>query len=78
MNITTLKNNPVEFLKKIDNISIIENIIKRANKCYFNGEPLISDNIYDLVIERLRHIDSNNILLKQIGIDNTETKTILP
>jgi DNA ligase (NAD+) len=78
MNIIELKNNPVEFLKKLDNISIIENIIKNANKCYFNDEPLISDNIYDLVIERLKHIDSNNILLKQIGIDNTENKTSLP
>ena len=78
MNLNNLKNNPQQFIKNFNNISIIEDTINKANEAYFNGEPIISDAIYDMLIDKLKNLDSKNHLINQVGIKNDNNKVALP
>ena len=56
---------------QIDEFSVIdlEDLINKANRSYYNNtnELVISDILYDKLIENLKKKDSKNILITQIG-----------
>ena len=58
----------------------LEKILRDLSKEYYNtGESLVSDEVYDLLKEKLEDLDPNNIFLNEIGapIDSKE-KVKLP
>ena len=58
---------------------LIENITK-ANEAYRIGSPIMSDQDYDILIDKLQSIDPNNDLLKSVGhkIQDDSRKRKLP
>jgi DNA ligase (NAD+) len=88
INWTYIKENPHLFLKKLtstgeststsNTITILENIINKADFAYFKNDPLLPDPIYDLFIDKLKHIDPDNKLLKTVGLKEINNKTKLP
>ena len=78
-----LKENPHLFLKKLtstsnNTITILEHIINKADYAYFKNDPLLPDPIYDLFIDKLKHIEPDNKLLKTVGLKEINNKTKLP
>lgn len=51
----------------------IEEKIREAQYNYYNGTPIMSDEEYDALIDRLQEIDSENSLLDEIGQDSSES-----
>ncbi len=53
----------------IENLSVedLVNIINVTTEHYYNKEPLIDDNIFDILLDYLRIKDPKNKILKQIG-----------
>ena len=45
----------------------LENRIKKASQAYYDGEPIMSDEEFDGLVEQLREIDPENELLKMSG-----------
>ena len=65
--VNLLKKDPFNFVNNLQT-SEIEEIIMYANDKYYNTEtPVISDAIYDLLVDFLRHKDPKNKILKIIG-----------
>jgi NAD-dependent DNA ligase len=57
------------------------NIIKEANNQYYNkNKSVISDEIYDVIIDKIKTINPNNPILKSVGapIDTKNKKVKLP
>ncbi|MDR1971226.1 MAG: NAD-dependent DNA ligase LigA [Treponema sp.] len=52
-----------------DTITRLENLIKRYQKSYYNGEAEISDAEFDRLWDELKALDGNNSLFKKIGVD---------
>lgn len=53
----------------------IDNLVKQLtqyNEAYRNGEPLVSDSEYDILVEQLEEMDPNNPFLDNIGIEITD------
>jgi DNA ligase (NAD+) len=72
--------NPEKFLK---NLTIAEHVrfIQDLNLAYyFNGTSLISDQLYDYTLDKLKEIKPNHPILKEIGvsINQSKRKHILP
>ena len=62
-----LKKNPSDVLKTLTEDDIAK-IIQKANYAYYNSnEPLMSDNLYDLIREHLESINPNHPVLKAVG-----------
>lgn len=62
-------------------IDDLEKAITESRKNYYNPESdelLITDDIYDVLIERLKELDPNSSVLKQIGAPVKGKKTKLP
>jgi|SaaInlStandDraft_7_1057024.scaffolds.fasta_scaffold01327_4 NAD-dependent DNA ligase len=59
----------IDTFTTVESLSIkqLEDIIKYSAKKYYYEEPVISDTIYDILIDFLRLKDKNNKLLKQVG-----------
>lgn len=57
-------------------ITELENLIKKYRDAYWNGETMVSDAEYDKLIEELRTIDPNNVLLTNIEHGNITGKKI--
>ena len=58
---------PFDFISNVSLQNIIK-LIKDANDQYYNnGNPIMSDEEYDLLKDELQNRDSNHKLLKQIG-----------
>lgn len=51
----------------------IEEKIREAQYNYYNGTPIMSDEEYDALIDRLQEVDSENPLINDIGQDNSES-----
>ena len=64
--INNLIQDPYNYSKNLS-VSKLEEIIKFAADKFFNDESVISDSIYDLLIDFLRHKDPKNKTLKTIG-----------
>lgn len=45
----------------------LENRIEKASQAYYDGEPIMSDEEFDGIVEQLREIDPENELLKRSG-----------
>jgi len=57
----------------------IAKLLKDANDAYYNvGEPLLTDDLFDLTKDYLEKRDPKNPILKQIGAIVTGTKVKLP
>jgi len=52
----------------------LEKEIDRHQAAYYAGEPLISDDDYDVIVDRLRQIAPDSTKLQQIGADSIGTK----
>ena len=57
---------PYNFVKDME-IKELEQVIKYTADKFFNDESVISDAIYDLLVDFLRHKDRKNKILKEIG-----------
>ena len=53
----------IERLKEKD----LEKVIKYASDLYYNDEPILDDDIFDILVERLREINPKNKILKEIA-----------
>ena len=71
---------------KKEGINALENIpeqryvilIKKANDAYYNNNPLMTDNEFDIIKEYFEQRFPNNQLLKNIGAPITKNKVTLP
>ncbi len=80
----------IKFLKEIQKTpTLIErlsendiaNIIREANNLYYNkNKSLLSDEIYDYIVDTLKNINPENPVLQEIGapINNKNKKVVLP
>lgn len=71
--IKRLEKNPSD-ANKLD-IDTLEKLIIKSRDTYHNGIAIISDELYDTLIEILEHKDSKNKLLKQVGAPVTNNKS---
>jgi DNA ligase (NAD+) len=57
----------------------LEEIIKLSSDSYYNSSiSLINDEMYDILVERLKHLDPNSTVLKQTGAPIKGKKVKLP
>ena len=85
INVNTQATNIIDNFKH-DGISVLENlnenqcalILKEANKSYYNEQPLMSDNEYDIVKEFIEHKYPTNAEIKAIGAPIERNKVTLP
>lgn len=78
LSLKKLKENPVEISKKLK-LESLQNLLKQAVKYYYeNPEPLISDTVYDILLEELENRDKDSSFLKQIGHKSSTDKVLLP
>ena len=76
--IDSLNNDPIAFMLDNDAATIID-IIKYANDQYHNNQAIISDEIFDMLVDLITDIDHTNPILKQIGAKiSTKQKIKLP
>jgi NAD-dependent DNA ligase len=71
--------NPYDFISNVKKTELVK-IIKLANNQYYNeGNPLLTDHQYDLLIDKLKKLDPKNKLLSQIGTKvHSKNKVKLP
>jgi len=73
-----LKSNPQQYALKVP-ISNLEKILSLASQKYYSDEePIISDQVYDIVLEVLQDRDPNNKILTNIGFKSSNDKIKLP
>ena len=73
-----LKSNPQQYALKVP-ISNLEKIVSLASQKYYSDEePIISDQVYDIVLEVLQERDPNNKILTNIGFKSSNDKIKLP
>jgi len=76
--ITNLNEDPILFILE-NNAPTIINILEYANEQYHNNQSIISDDIYDMLIDLIKDLDPTNKILKKIGAKiNTKNKVKLP
>ena len=86
-----VKKTDADILKIIDNfkhngISVIEqlsenelnDIIRVSNSKYYNDNPVMTDNQYDIVKEFIEHKFPNNVAINEIGAEVERNKVKLP
>lgn len=64
--INNIQKDPYNYSKNLD-VKKLEQVIKYTADKFFNDESVISDSIYDLLIDFLRYKDPKNKVLKNIG-----------
>ena len=73
-----LKSNPEQYALKAS-ISNLEKILTLASQKYYSDEePIISDQVYDIVLEVLQARDPNNKIINNIGYKSSNDKVMLP
>lgn len=70
----------MEHYSKIDTIKELEEIIPILSDAYYNDEPLVTDYIFDKLVEKLKEKNPDSKILKQIGapIRDDKSKIKLP
>lgn len=57
----------------------LEKFLEAANDAYYNkGKPLVTDALYDLAQDRLRELDADSKVLREVGAPITDRKVELP
>lgn len=64
--ISELNTSPIDFIINIDANKLIK-LIKYTANAYYNGESLVSDEIYDFMLDTIKYSDPTNPILEQIG-----------
>ena len=64
-NLDDLRNNPLNFAQTVD-LALLEEAIEFLNKRYRDGKAIVSDDIYDLLVDILKKRDSNSVTLSKI------------
>ena len=73
-----LKSNPEDYAFKAP-ISNLEKILTIASQKYYSDEePIISDQVYDIILEVLQERDPNNKIINNIGFKSSNDKIKLP
>ena len=73
-----INNNPYEFAEK-HTVSTLEKILRKLSYHYYNTkEPLVSDDVFDIMKDELEKKDSSNNFLKEIGAPISKDKVKLP
>jgi NAD-dependent DNA ligase len=69
-----------KFVKKLSNDELVELLQKLSDAYYNSGESLVSDDIYDFLIDTLKERDPGNEFLKKVGapVKGTREKVNLP
>ena len=62
------------FLKIMENIDSLVKILKKYNKAYRNGKPLVSDLEYDRIIEKLRELAPYHPFLLSVEPEKFDAK----
>lgn len=65
---------------KINDVKELEKIIPKFSDAYYNGNPLVSDVIFDKLVDKLKEKKPNSLVLKRIGapIRKDKKKVKLP
>jgi NAD-dependent DNA ligase len=71
------KKNGISVLEKMTEKKLTD-FLKELNKSYYNKEPLLSDNQYDIVKEFIEKKYPNNKVLREIGAQVEKNKVTLP
>jgi DNA ligase (NAD+) len=58
--------NPKKFLEKLDETKL-EKILVYASDKYYNDDPVLSDDVYDLLEDKLRELNPKNKILSKTG-----------
>ena len=77
MNIEFVKSNPEEFARTAK-LKMLENVIELSSNKYYSDIPIISDQVYDILMEELETRDKSNPLLNKIGYKTLADKALLP
>ena len=73
-----LKSNPEQYALKAP-ISNLEKVITLASQKYYSDdEPIISDQVYDILLEVLQARDPNNKVITNIGYKSSNDKIKIP
>lgn len=62
----SINKNPEKFLEKFTPEKLVK-VLKYANDKYYNDEPVLGDDVYDLLEDYLRKIDPKNPYLNKTG-----------
>ena len=73
-----LKSNPEQYALKVP-ISNLEKVLTLASQKYYSDEePIISDQVYDILLEVLQARDPNNKVITNIGYKSVKDKIKIP
>ena len=76
-NLKLFKQNGLSFIESICENDLSKMIIN-ANKQYYNNNPILMDNQYDILKEYIERTYPNNKIVKQIGAPVERNKVNLP
>ena len=78
MNIEYIKINPEKY-GSTASIKELEKILSKASQSYYNDNiPIISDVVYDIIMDKLEERDKDNKFITKIGYKNISDKIKLP
>ena len=75
--INDFKQNGISVLEGL-NENQLNSIIHAANSQYYNNEPVMTDNQYDIIKEYIEKTYPNNAVIKEIGAEVERNKVKLP
>ena len=76
-NVVDFKKNGISVLEKL-NENQLSSMLRESNKAYYNEEPLMTDNEYDIVKEYVENKYPSNKIILEIGAPITRNKVKLP
>lgn len=77
LTIELLKTNPLDTISNLSNMDL-DRILKYVSHKYYNtATPIISDELFDIILDKMKEIDTN-YQLNGISINKETTKTKLP
>ena len=65
---------------KIESVKELEKVLPQLSDAYFNDEPIVSDYVFDNLVEKLKKLKPDSLVLKKIGapIRDDKKKVKLP
>ena len=66
--VAEFKKDPNDFIEN-NNIKQLIKLAKYLSSKYYSSEPIVSDDEYDLLIDKIKYVDPKNSFLKVIGTD---------